>query len=115
MCEVAWWLHLHKCMTFDRCSLGRHQFGAKGHLRSFLTPTKMCKIGNMWLYLGLRKIDKARNCYSDATLMVGEVYDGLDPKGQSSRLKVKFYKQAPIELKFARNNPYDILNTMQVL
>ena len=46
--------------------------------------------------------------------MLGQVYNSLDPIGQSSRSKVKIYKQAPIELKFTRNDhwgnpnlPYD--------
>ena len=114
MWEIARWYHLHTCMAFDWCLLRGHRFGVKGHLRSFPAPAKMRKIGPNWPYLGLWKTDKARNCYSDATLMVGEAYNGLDPKGQSSRSKVKIYRQAPIELKVTRNNPCDILSTIQV-
>ena len=105
---------MHTCMAFDWCLLRGHRFGVKGHLRSFPAPAKMRKIGPNWPYLGLWKTDKARTCYSDATLMVGEAYNGLDPKGQSSRSKVKIYRQAPIELKVTRNNPCDILSTIQV-
>ena len=57
------------------------------------------------------KTDKAPFCHSDVTLMVEEVYDSLNPKGQSSRSKVKIYKQDSIELKFVRNNPRDLVNT----
>jgi len=67
-----------------------------------------------WLYLCLWKTDKARYCYSDVTLAVGEVYDSLDPIGESSRSKVKIYEQAPIELKFTRTDPCDILNTEKI-
>ena len=57
-----------------------------------------------WLYLCLWKTDKARYCYSDVTLAVGEVYDCLGPIGERSRSKVKIHKQAPIELKFTRTD-----------
>jgi len=74
----------------------------------------MLKIELNWLYLSLWKTNKARYCYSDVTLAVGEVYDSLGPIGQRSRSKVKIYKQAPIELKFTRNDPCDILNTEKI-
>ena len=84
----------------------------KGVKRSILL--KMLKISQNWLYLSLMKTDIAQYCYSDTTLMVEQVYDSLDPKGQSSRSKVKIYIQAPIVLKFVRNNLCDIVNTEQV-
>ena len=80
--------------------------GSKGQ-----NSKNVLKIRPNWLYLSLMKTDKAPFCHSDVTLMVEEVYDSLNPKGQSSRSKVKIYKQDSIELKFVRNNPRDLVNT----
>ena len=43
------------------------------------------------------------------------IYGTFNPRGQSSWVKGQIFQNAPIDLKFDRDDPYDILNMIKIL